>query len=182
VLVRLWLAWPAMLLALSLACTGAGMPSGGGAPGEASDAARRPLTLTDATGHEVSVTSTERIVSLSADVTEIVFALGLRDRLVGVADASSAYPPQAQNLPKVSTGHTLSAEGILGLNPTVVVGHETAGPPTVPEQVRMAGVPLVLAAAPTTLEAPALKLRLLGETLGVPERVRRWRPSTSATW
>jgi iron complex transport system substrate-binding protein len=159
----------ALLLLVGVACTAVGAPPAG----QSAPAAHLPITLADATGAQVTVTSTDRIVSLSADVTEIVFALGLGDRLVGVSDAASVFPPAAKDLPKVSTGHTLSAEGILSLKPTVVVGLETAGPPAVPEQVRGTGVSLVLAPAPTTLEAPALKLRMLGQALGVPEQGER---------
>jgi iron complex transport system substrate-binding protein len=129
-----------------------------------------PVTLTDRSGQQVTVASVERIVSLNADVTEMVYALGLADRLVGVSDGASQFPAEATQLPKVSTGHTLNAEGILGLRPTVVVGNETAGPAAVLEQLRGAGVPVVIAPNPPSLEAPAVKLRLLGKALGVAER------------
>lgn len=157
----------ATLLIGCTAAPGAALP-----PPEASGAAppvRLPATLTDHTGRPVTVASADRIVSLNGDVTEIANALGLGERLVGV-DTSSVYPPEVERLPKVGYQRALNGEGILALTPTVVLGDETAGPPAVLDQVRAAGVPVVIVSDPPTLEAPLLKLRTLGRALGVPER------------
>jgi iron complex transport system substrate-binding protein len=128
-----------------------------------------PVTVVDHTGQPVTVNSVERIVSLNGDVTETVVALGLADHLVGV-DASSTFPESLASLPRVGYQRTLSAEGVLSLSPTVVVGDESAGPAAVLEQLRSAGVPVVIASDPPTLGAPAVKLRTLGTALGVPEQ------------
>lgn len=105
-----------------------------------------PATVTNVTGEPVTVTSFARIVSLTGDITEIIFALGLGDRIVGV-DSSATYPPGPTGaLPNVGYQRRLSAEGILALTPTLVLRDEAAGPPEALAQLRAAGVPAVLAA------------------------------------
>ena len=63
-----------------------------------------------------------RIVVLNGDITEVVFALGLGDNVVGV-DTSATYPTEALELPKIGYQRSLSAEGILSMAPSVVIGN-----------------------------------------------------------
>ncbi len=65
--------------------------------------------------------ASERIISLSPSITEIVFALGNGDELVGVS-SYSLYPKEAQKLPVVGGYHKPNIEKILNLKPTLVVG------------------------------------------------------------
>ncbi len=62
-----------------------------------------------------------RIVSLAPSLTEILYALGLGDRVVGVTRFSS-YPPEAARKPKVGTYINLNIEKIISLNPDLVIG------------------------------------------------------------
>ena len=128
-----------------------------------------PVRLTDATGEQVSIRALDRIVTLNGDVTEVVFSLGFGDRVIAV-DFSSSYPEAVNNLPKVSNQRRLSSEGILSLNPTLVLGTENAGPPEVIEQIRQSGISLVLVPDPPTLESPVKKIRMVAQALGVPGR------------
>jgi iron complex transport system substrate-binding protein len=127
-----------------------------------------PVTVTDAAGNEVTVEDISRIVPLSGDIAEIIWDLGLGANIVGV-DLSAVYPPELLELPKIGVERNLNAEGILALTPTVVIGKEAAGPPPVLEQVRGAGVPVVIIAEPQTIEAPVAKITATAEALGVPE-------------
>ena len=68
----------------------------------------------------------QRVVSVGGDVTEIVYALAAGSLLVGV-DTSSQYPEAATSLPKVGYQRRLSAEGVLSLNPTLVLVSADAG-------------------------------------------------------
>ena len=130
-----------------------------------------PATVDDADGNPVTVEDMSRIVPLNGDLAEIVWALGLGDNVVGV-DVSATYPPQETGpLPKIGYQRDLSAEGVLSLGPTVIVGSREAGPPEVIEQIRGAGVPVVIVDAPeTSLDAPVAKIRAVAAALGVPER------------
>jgi iron complex transport system substrate-binding protein len=129
-----------------------------------------PAVVTDYQGAQVTITSVERIVSLTGDITEIIFALGMGDRVVGV-DSSATYPPEAvQELPNIGYQRRLSAEGVLSLNPTLILGDESAGPPEALAQIQAAGVPVALAADPPTLASPGRKIRFVAQALGIAER------------
>lgn len=129
-----------------------------------------PVTITDATGKQVTVQDVSRIVPVNGDIAEIVWSLGLGDRIVGV-DTSATYPPDLlKKLPHIGYQRALSAEGILSLKPTVVIGTPLAGPAQVLDQVRAAGIPVVIVENPTSIDAPMVKIRQVARALGVPDR------------
>jgi iron complex transport system substrate-binding protein len=76
----------------------------------------------DSLGREVDLDkSPERIVSLAPNVTEILYFLGLGDRVVGVTRFSD-YPPEAAKKPSVGSYIDLNVEKIIGLSPDLVIG------------------------------------------------------------
>lgn len=86
----------------------------------------------------------ERIVSIGGAVTEILYALGLEDRIVGV-DTTSLYPPQAlETKPNVGYMRQLSPEGVLGLNPQMILAVAGSGPKDTLTILENAGVPFHL--------------------------------------
>ena len=85
--------------------------------------------------------SYQRIVSAGGSITEILYALELGDRIVAV-DSSSMYPESATRLPKVGYFRSLGAEGVLSLNPDLLVTARGAGPENVLRQIQYAGVPV----------------------------------------
>ena len=125
-----------------------------------------PVTVTDVNGADVTVTDISRIVPLSGDIAEIVWDLGLGANIVAV-DVSATYPEALLALPKIGYERVLNAEGILAMEPTVVIGKGTAGPAEVLDQVRGAGVPLVIIESPETIEAPNVKIEGVATALGV---------------
>ena len=132
-----------------------------------------PARVNDVDGKAVTVRDVSRIVPLNGDIAETIFTLGLTSRVVGV-DTSALYPKQSvEKLPKIGYQRTLSAEGILSLRPTVVIGSTEAGPPTVIQQLRAAGVTVLIIPEIVALDAGPRKLRLLGRALGVPNRGER---------
>jgi iron complex transport system substrate-binding protein len=162
------------LVLLTVVMVGAAIPAlaqDAGTPGPATPAVppvpQLPVTVTDAFGNSVTVTDVSRIVPLSGDIAEIIWTLGLGANIVGV-DVSAVYPPDLLRLPKIGFERQLSAEGILSLNPTVVIGKEQAGPAAALDQVRAAGVPVVIVAEPQTIEAPTAKIRAVAAALGIP--------------
>ncbi|TGE08146.1 heme/hemin ABC transporter substrate-binding protein [Hymenobacter fodinae] len=80
-----------------------------------------------------------RIVSLNGTVSEIICALGHQAQLVGV-DVTSTYPEALSKLPKVGHNRNISAEGVLALNPTLVVGTTESLKPEVAAQLKAAGL------------------------------------------
>lgn len=107
----------------------------------------------------------KRIVSLGGPVTETVFALGEGGRVVAV-DLSSVWPPEAAKLPKVGYHRALSAEGVLSLNPDLVLGSDEAGPPAVLDQIRAARVPVMLAPVEYTVGGSRAKILAIAKILG----------------
>lgn len=133
---------------------------------------RLPVTVTDKDGKSVTITNIDRIIPLNGDIAEVIFALGLGDKVVAT-DTSATFPEAATKLPKVGYQRALAAEGILTLRPTLVIGNENAGPPAVLDQLRGAGVTVLLLKYPSTLEAAVGKTRAVAQALGVPESGER---------
>ncbi len=79
------------------------------------------ISITDARGKTITFNSPpKRIVSFMASNTEILFHLGLGDRVVGV-DKYSNYPPEVNEVPKVGDAYNVDYEKIVSLNPDVVL-------------------------------------------------------------
>lgn len=111
-----------------------------------------------------TVQAKERIVSAAGAITETLYALGASDDLVAV-DVSSVYPAEANALPKIGYARQLSAEGILSMNPTVVLVTEDAGPPEVLKQIESAGTKVVVLSNKHTPEAAAERIIKTGEAV-----------------
>ena len=84
-----------------------------------------------------------RIVSAGGAVTEILYALGADKRIVGV-DSTSLFPQEAlRTKPNVGYLRALSAEGLLALQPDLILAAEGAGPADAIDLARKAGVRFV---------------------------------------
>lgn len=77
-------------------------------------------TVTDMMGREVDVPSAQRIISLTPSNTEILYALGLGDKIVGV-DTYSNYPEAAMAIEKVGDYYSPNLELITSLKPDLVL-------------------------------------------------------------
>src|SRR6516162_5333338 len=105
----------------------------------------RPLvgrTVTDETGRSVNVPDhPQRLISLAPSVTEIVYALGRGDRLVGDTEYCD-YPPEAKRKPHVGAVLNPSLEQIVALKPDLVLGIAEANRRETAEQLDRLGIPL----------------------------------------
>lgn len=110
-----------------------------------------------------------RIIPLGGSITETVYALGFGEKVVAT-DVSSTWPPEAAKLPQVGYQRTLSAENILALKPTLVIASTEAGPPTTIEQLRHAGVEIVVVPAEPTISGIRRKIAGVARALGVPAK------------
>jgi iron complex transport system substrate-binding protein len=127
-----------------------------------------PVTVTSADGRQVTVTDVDRIlpVNLYGSIAEIVFSLGLGDRVIG-RDTSTTFP-EAVGLPLVTVnGHDLSAEAILELDPSIVLADDSIGPSEVFEQLRAAGVTVVMLDELQTIDDVPDHIRSIAAALGV---------------
>lgn len=128
------------------------------------------ITVHDARNRDVTVADAARTVSIGGAITEILYALGLESRLVGV-DTTSLYPAAAlHDKPNVGYMRQISAEGVLGLNPTLILAIQGAGPRETMDILETAKVPLVL--VPETFSEQGLieKIKLVGHAMGVDGR------------
>ncbi len=125
-----------------------------------------PLTLVDGMGREVVLPSpAQRIVSIAPSNTEILFAIGAGDQVVG-RDEVSDYPPEALEVTSIgSTYGELNTEAILVLEPDLVL----AATITSPEQVQtleVLGVPVFLLANPEDFSGLLENIRVVGVLTG----------------
>jgi iron complex transport system substrate-binding protein len=113
----------------------------------------------------------QRIVSLSPNLTETLFALGLGERVVGVT-AYCAYPPEAANLPRVGGQMDANPEAIAALRPDLVVLFDYQE--KIGRQVAAIGTPTLIVPGKSLDDILALVERL-GEACAVPDNARRLR-------
>ena len=124
----------------------------------------RPYTGAD--GAETTITDTSRIVSLNGDITEIIFELGLGDSVVAV-DVTTTHPEAAAGLPVVGFGQQLAAEPLLAFEPSLVIGDQQIQPAESIQQLRDAGIPVVIIETQTGLDGITTKIGQVAEILGV---------------
>ncbi|MFH0262571.1 hemin ABC transporter substrate-binding protein [Vibrio barjaei] len=97
-----------------------------------------------------SATAAEKIVSAGASVTELIYALDAQSKLVGV-DVTSVTP-EGTTIPRVGYHRALSAEGLLALEPTLVIGSDEMGPKPALDQLSRVGVEVEVVDTSSTIE------------------------------
>lgn len=85
------------------------------------------------------LTAETRIVSLNGTISEILSALGLEENIVGT-DVTSTYPSSLAEKPKVGHNRNISAEGVLSLQPDLVLARAEELDPVLKSQFEAAGV------------------------------------------
>lgn len=110
----------------------------------------------------------DRVLALGGAVTEIVYALGQGDRLVA-RDTTSSYPPAAEALPDVGYVRALSPEGVLSVDPDLILAIEGSGPPETMEVLAAANIRLVSVPEGYDAEAILRKIAIVAEALGAEE-------------
>lgn len=106
-----------------------------------------------------------RIVSTDAAVTQILFALNMDSELAAV-DVTSSLPEGYRELPVVGYHRALPAEGLLALNPTLVIGSEHLGPPNVLATLASAGIPVLQLPTANTVAELQQNIASIAEALG----------------
>ncbi|WP_227729732.1 heme/hemin ABC transporter substrate-binding protein [Yersinia proxima] len=113
--------------------------------------------------------ATQRIVTIGGDVSEITYALGVGDLIVG-RDSTSLNPKALKALPDVGYIRLLNAEGILALKPTLILSSQRAEPSRVLRQVMEYGVKLIYVPADKSPQGVIDKIRLIATTVGQEEK------------
>ena len=109
-------------------------------------------------------THPQRVVSLSPAVTEILFALGAGDLLVGRTDFCT-YPPEAALIPSIGGISNLNIEKILSLNPDLVISGSMVGK-KVTDQMDAMGTPMVCVIEKPRFEALYGNITAIGRLVG----------------
>ncbi|MCU4178839.1 hemin ABC transporter substrate-binding protein [Bosea sp. BH3] len=122
----------------------------------------------------------ERIAVAGGVITEVIYALGLQDRIVGV-DTTSQFPPEAlKEKPNVGYVRALSAEGVLSLKPTLILVIDGAGPPDAVSLLNESGVKIVRIADGLTPDGVVTKIAAIGAAIGAGAPAERLAAQTKA--
>src|SRR5262245_12182233 len=109
-----------------------------------------------------------RIVSVAPSITEILFALGVENEIVGVTTYCN-YPEAAKAKPKVGGYTSPNLEAILALRPNQVIMMKNR--PDVAQKLRQTGIDVV-ELQPENLGSIYASIRVISEKIGLPERGR----------
>ena len=122
------------------------------------------ITVVDDIGNTVTLnTEPQRIISLAPSHTEILYALRLGDRVVGVTEYCN-YPPEAAEKPKIGGFSDVDMERVVGLEPDLVLATSLHTAEVVPA-LQERGIP-VFVADPQTVPEVLETIRTIGHITG----------------
>ncbi|WP_198520909.1 MULTISPECIES: ABC transporter substrate-binding protein [Bacillaceae] len=134
---------------------------------EITEESQFPVTVTDDAGNEITIDEEpETVVSIQASYTEISYALGLGDKMIGVSDFCN-YPEEAMEVETVG-GQDMNAELILSLLPDValVTDYHHQNHPEILAQFEEAGIDVIVIGSATSFADTYEKIDLIGEVTG----------------
>jgi iron complex transport system substrate-binding protein len=127
--------------------------------------AHAEIVVQDDTGATVRLAqSARRIVSLAPHITEMLYAAGAGERMVGVVEYSN-FPEAARRLPRIGSYALLDLEAIAALKPDLAVGWATGNSAAHIDKLRALRIPVYLA-QPERIEDVATQLERYGELAG----------------
>ena len=120
------------------------------------------LCSSHATPAQAMAPDSSRIVSIGGSVTEILYALGLKDQIVAVDDTST-FPPQAlKEKPSIGYIRRLNAEGVLAAEPGMIISEAGAGPVEAVDSLKAAGIPITFIPTSYSPEGIIRKIEAVG--------------------
>jgi len=129
-------------------------------------------TFKDALGREIPIpTPPKRIIGLAPNLTEILYALGLGDRVVGVTNHCN-YPPEVSLKPKVGSYIHLNVEKIVSLSPDLVIGTVDGNERYVLDLLEQAHIK-VFFVNPRDVRQAIETISTVGLVCGLPERAQQ---------
>ncbi len=128
-------------------------------------AAHAELVFKDDTGREIRLKApAKRIITLAPHATELLYAAGAGDRLIGTVDYSD-FPPAAKKIPRVGSYDRFDLEAISALKPDLIIAWETGNPAAQVEKLKALGL-TVYVTQPNRMEDVAGQLEQLGRLAG----------------
>lgn len=138
------------------------------------------LSAVQVSGHDAGKHNPHaNIVSIGGSITEIIYALGEGHRLVA-RDTTSNYPAEATHLPNVGYMRRLSPEGVLSVNPELIISEEGSGPPETIAVLEEASVPIITIPDDYSRAGIVAKIKAIGVALDVPEKAEKLMAETDA--
>ncbi|WP_341852652.1 heme/hemin ABC transporter substrate-binding protein [Vibrio vulnificus] len=113
----------------------------------------------------------ERIISAGSAVTELILALHAEQSLVAV-DVTSQLP-EGQPLPKIGYHRRLSAEGLLALSPTKLIGSDEMGPAPVLQQLKSTGVDIEVVNTQANVNGLKARIDQIAAILNKPQEAQQ---------
>ncbi len=128
-------------------------------------ASAKSITVTDDMGNAVSIPKTaERIVALAPHVTELLFSLGLGDKIVATVEYAD-YPPAAKKIPRIGDSLTINIEDLIALKPDLIVAWGSGTSQSLIQRLKVLQIPIYLSGSKNLDDIPSSLLRL-GELTG----------------
>ncbi len=129
------------------------------------------ISVTDGSGATVTLARpAQRVVTLAPHATELVYAAGAGERIVGASDYSD-YPPAAKAIPRIGGSHQVDTERLLALRPDLLVVWQGGNGERQLEPLRRLGVP-VYRSEPKSLDDIPAELERLGTLAGTEASAR----------
>ncbi|HFQ5404008.1 TPA: hemin ABC transporter substrate-binding protein [Vibrio vulnificus] len=113
----------------------------------------------------------ERIISAGSAVTELILALHAEQALIAV-DVTSQLP-DGQQLPKIGYHRRLSAEGLLALSPTKLIGSDEMGPAPVLQQLKSTGVDIEVVNTQANVDGLKARIDQIAAILNKPQEAQQ---------
>ncbi|HAS6150797.1 TPA: ABC transporter substrate-binding protein [Vibrio vulnificus] len=113
----------------------------------------------------------ERIISAGSAVTELILALHAEQSLIAV-DVTSQLP-EDQQLPKIGYHRRLSAEGLLALSPTTLIGSDEMGPAPVLQQLKSTGVDIEVVNTQANVDGLKARIDQIAAILNKPQEAQQ---------
>ncbi|EIO3978227.1 ABC transporter substrate-binding protein [Vibrio vulnificus] len=113
----------------------------------------------------------ERIISAGSAVTELILALHAEQSLIAV-DVTSQLP-YGQQLPKIGYHRRLSAEGLLALSPTKLIGSDEMGPAPVLQQLKSTGVDIEVVNTQANVDGLKARIDQIAAILNKPQEAQQ---------
>ncbi|KRB89015.1 cobalamin-binding protein [Noviherbaspirillum sp. Root189] len=134
--------------------------------------AKAAISMRDDAGDLVTLAQpARRVISLSPHVTEMLFAAGGADRIVGTVNYSD-YPPAAKNIPRVGDNRSVDIEHLLSLKPDLLVVWRHNASSRQMDQLRRLGIPLFYSDPHKLEDIPESVLRL-GRLMGTEQQAQQ---------
>jgi len=156
-----------LLLGLIWACT----PAPAEEPAPPAEGLAFPVEVTDQAGRVVRIEKMpEKIISLAPSNTEILYALGLEDRVVGVTEYCD-YPEAAKEKPKIGGYSTVDIEKVVEIQPDLILAANIHKKEVIPELERLGLTVLTL--DPKTIDQVLEAINLIGKFTGKTEEASK---------